>query len=68
MRKHSTATKETTTMKHTALSVLLVGVLPATTFQAEPTGHIPNLPGLQFDNNGKLSITVLSDLHFGERE
>jgi hypothetical protein len=30
--------------------------------------NIPNYPGLQFDAEGKLSITVFSDLHFGERE
>jgi hypothetical protein len=30
--------------------------------------NIPNYPGLQFDADGKLSITVFSDLHFGERK
>jgi hypothetical protein len=29
---------------------------------------IPNYPGIQFGADGKLSITVFSDLHFGERE
>jgi hypothetical protein len=33
-----------------------------------PARDIPNYPGIQFDPNGKLSITVFSDLHFGERE
>jgi hypothetical protein len=30
--------------------------------------HIPDYPGIQFSVNGQLSITVFSDLHFGERE
>jgi hypothetical protein len=30
--------------------------------------NIPNYPGIQFGADGKLSITVFSDLHFGERE
>lgn len=30
--------------------------------------NIPNFPGIQFGADGKLSITVFSDLHFGERE
>lgn len=25
-------------------------------------------PGVQFDSNGKFSISIFSDLHFGERE
>jgi hypothetical protein len=29
---------------------------------------IPNHPGIQFGANGELSLTVFSDLHFGERE
>jgi hypothetical protein len=29
---------------------------------------IPNYPGIQFGANGQLSLTVFSDLHFGERE
>jgi hypothetical protein len=29
---------------------------------------IPNYPGIRFSADGKLSITVFSDLHFGERE
>jgi hypothetical protein len=33
-----------------------------------PTRDIPNYPGLRFDSNGKLSISIFSDLHFGERE
>jgi hypothetical protein len=33
-----------------------------------PTRDIPNYPGIRFDSNGKLSISVFSDLHFGERE
>jgi hypothetical protein len=33
-----------------------------------PARDIPNYPGLRFGSNGKLSITVFSDLHFGERE
>lgn len=28
---------------------------------------IPNYPGVQFGPDGKLSISVFSDLHFGER-
>jgi hypothetical protein len=35
---------------------------------AQITRDIPNYPGIQFGSNGKLSITVFSDLHFGERE
>jgi hypothetical protein len=30
--------------------------------------YIPNYPGLQFNSDKKLSVTVFSDLHFGERE
>lgn len=30
-------------------------------------GYIPNYPGIQF-SNGKIAITVFSDLHFGERK
>jgi hypothetical protein len=29
---------------------------------------IPNYPGIQFGADGRLSISVFSDLHFGERE
>lgn len=29
---------------------------------------LPNYPGIQFSSNRKLSITVFSDLHFGERK
>lgn len=29
---------------------------------------IPNYPGIRFGYDGRLSITVFSDLHFGERE
>jgi hypothetical protein len=28
---------------------------------------MPNYPGIQFGQDRKLSITVFSDLHFGER-
>jgi hypothetical protein len=29
---------------------------------------MPNYPGIQFGQDRKLSITVFSDLHLGERE
>ena len=28
---------------------------------------VSHYPGIQFGSNGKLSVTVFSDLHFGER-
>lgn len=34
----------------------------------EVARDIPNYPGIQFGSDGQLSITVFSDLHFGERE
>jgi hypothetical protein len=38
----------------------------------QPSGQvardIPNYPGIQFGANSQLSLTVFSDLHFGERE
>jgi hypothetical protein len=33
---------------------------------AQGSGYVLNYPGIQF-LNGKLTITVFSDLHFGER-
>lgn len=41
---------------------------PLTTGLCDTARSIPNNPGLQFGPDGKLSITVFSDLHFGERE
>tara|TARA_R110002003_G_scaffold279_2_gene18041 strand:- start:4235 stop:4453 length:219 start_codon:yes stop_codon:yes gene_type:complete len=34
----------------------------------ESARYIPNYPGIQFNSDGKLSISVFSDLHFGERK
>jgi hypothetical protein len=34
----------------------------------ESARYIPNYPGIQFNADGKLSISVFSDLHFGERK
>lgn len=41
---------------------------PLTAGSGETARSIPNYPGIQFGPDGKLSITVFSDLHFGERE
>lgn len=41
---------------------------PLTAGLHDTARSIPNNPGLQFGPDGKLSITVFSDLHFGERE
>jgi hypothetical protein len=32
------------------------------------TRDIPNYPGLQFNADKTLSVTIFSDLHFGERK
>jgi len=36
--------------------------------QRQTARDIPNYSGIQFSSDGKLSISVFSDLHFGERE
>jgi hypothetical protein len=58
-------------MKDTILMILFCSAVAA--FPLSKAGaiqaprNISNCPGIQF-NNGKLAITVFSDLHFGERK
>jgi hypothetical protein len=54
-------------MKSLVLAAVLAFVNSAAALHVQPAGNIPNYPGIQFDKDGKLSITVFSDLHFGER-
>ena len=59
-------------MKRGTLLFLLLSLAMAAPLLDERQGHgtrnIPNYPGIRFGSDGKLSITVFSDLHFGERE
>jgi hypothetical protein len=53
------------------LSIFLSGaaaVLFPEQYRDLATRDIPNYPGLQFNADKKLSVTVFSDLHFGERK
>lgn len=57
--------RHTVIMKRTHLMSLLLIAAEAAVLQNR---HMPNYPGIQFGSDRKLSITVFSDLHFGERE
>jgi hypothetical protein len=53
------------------LSIFCITAAAAPLADARPelsVRDIPNYPGIRFDSNGRLSISVFSDLHFGERE
>jgi hypothetical protein len=51
-------------MKHAQVLWILPSVAGAAVLQR----RIPNYPGIQFGQDRKLSITVFSDTHFGERK
>ena len=52
-------------MKHAKLLVLLACTAGAVVL---PSRNLLNYPGIQFGSDKKLSISVFSDLHFGERK
>jgi uncharacterized protein YhbP (UPF0306 family) len=52
-------------MKHAQVLWLLASIAGAAVLQRK---GMPSYPGIQFNQNRKLSITVFSDLHFGERK
>jgi hypothetical protein len=59
-------------MKSGILSITALAVAAAAPLieerHVQTAQTIPNYPGIQFSADGKLSISVSSDLHFGERE
>jgi hypothetical protein len=62
---HTIANRATVIMKHVQVLWLLASGAGAIVLQRK---GLPNYPGIQFGQNRKLSITVFSDLHFGERK
>lgn len=54
-------------MKSLVLAAVLTFIKSTAALHMQPAGDIPNYPGVQFNKSGKFSITVFSDLHFGER-
>ena len=52
-------------MKHAQALWLLASMAGAAVLRPK---SMPNYPGIQFGQDRKLSITVFSDLHFGERK
>ena len=59
-------------MKTNMLLALFCSLAAAVPFlehsERQTARDIPNCSGIQFSSDGKLSISVFSDLHFGERE
>jgi hypothetical protein len=54
-------------MKHAHLLSLFAAAAGAAVLKAKAANY-PNYSGIQFGSDRKLSISVFSDLHFGERE
>jgi hypothetical protein len=52
----------------TSILITIFCALASAVPHLQAARDIPNYPGLQFGSNGKLDITVFSDLHFGERK